>query len=640
MILPWKKRTHNKKNKKQLCDDLDVEVIIPTHFRCPISLDLMKDPVTLCTGITYDRESIDRWIEAGNETCPVTKQVLKTFYQIPNHILRRMIQEWCVDNRSQGVERIPTPRIPVSPYQVSEVCSRIVGATQRGDGNKCEELVRKIKNWCKESERNKRCILENGTSCTLSACFQSFASVSSEKHINLLGEILSVLSCMIPFGEENRSMLGSESSLRCIIWFLKSGDLSARQNAVLVLKELLYSDERQAITKTLLEIEGAVETLVYLIREPISPTATKASLMAIYYMISSTVNNNKITSRFLETGLVSVILEIIVEAEKSICEKALSVLDAICNTEQGKKEAYKNALIMPLLLKKILRVSDSATELSLSVFWKLCKERMKDEEGVIIEAIQVGAIQKLLVILQVGCGESTKGKVTELLKLLYVYKNRVDCVDSSMDFKKRKQKGFDDCKDCFDLEGREKTRWTSKKSVDGLDFAIDEVLATRKPGTIRIGLDIGGGVATFAVIMMERNITIVTTSMNLNGPFNNFIASRGVVPLYISISQRLPFFDNTLDIVHSMHVLSNWIPTRLLHFLLFDIYRVLRPGGLFWLDHFFCVGEQLKEVYAPLIESVGFNKLKWVVGRKLDHGPELREMYLSALLEKPLNNSW
>ncbi|TMW93525.1 hypothetical protein EJD97_011535 [Solanum chilense] len=203
----------------------------------------------------------------------------------------------------------------------------------------------------------------------------------------------------------------------------------------------------------------------------------------------------------------------------------------------------------------------------------------------------------------------------------------------------KSQKSFDDCKDCFDLNGREKRRWLSTKGA-GLDFSIDEVLAVKKPGTIRIGLDIGGGVATFAVRMRERNITILTTSMNLNGPFNTFIASRGVIPLYISISQRLPFFDNTLDIVHSMHVLSNWIPSTLLHFLLFDIYRVLRPGGLFWLDHFFCVGEQFEQVYAPLIESIGFNKVKWVVGRKLDRGPELNEMYLSALLEKPLKNSW
>ncbi|XP_042502895.1 probable methyltransferase At1g29790 [Macadamia integrifolia] len=200
------------------------------------------------------------------------------------------------------------------------------------------------------------------------------------------------------------------------------------------------------------------------------------------------------------------------------------------------------------------------------------------------------------------------------------------------------QKGFADCKDCFELGGREKSRWITQSH--GLDFSIDEVLAKKKPGTVRIGLDIGGGTGTFAVRMRERNITIVTTSMNLNGPFNSFIASRGVIPLYLSVSQRLPFFDNTLDIVHSMHVLNNWIPEKLLHFLLFDIYRVLRPGGLFWLDHFFCLEEQLEEVYVPMIETVGFKKVKWVTGRKLDRAPKIKEMYLSALLEKPLKRSW
>ncbi|GMI66116.1 hypothetical protein like AT5G37490 [Hibiscus trionum] len=429
MILSWKnRRALNKKNNNhRLCEDLDAEINIPTHFRCPSSLDLMKDPVTICTGITYDRENIERWIEAGNETCPSTKQVLNTFDQIPNHILRRMIQDWCVQNRSLGVERIPTPRIPVSPFEVSEICSRIAGATQRGDGNRCVELVRKIKNWGKESERNKRCIIENGTGCVLSACFESFSGDSYEKHVNLLVEILSVLSWMFPLGEEGRSKLGTESSLRCIIWLLRNGDLSARQASVLVLKEILQSDEIGIISNTLRAIEGVVEALFYLIKEPISPAATKASLMAIYCMISST---DKITSRFVEMGLVGVIVEAIVEAEKSVCEIGLGVLDEICNTKKGKEEACKNALITAVLVKKVLRVSNWATELAVSILWKLC-----EEESVRIEAIQVGAFKKLLVSLQVGCGENIRRKVKELLKLLNVYNNGLDsCVDSSMDF--------------------------------------------------------------------------------------------------------------------------------------------------------------------------------------------------------------
>ncbi|GAB4847422.1 hypothetical protein Ancab_026479 [Ancistrocladus abbreviatus] len=179
-----------------------------------------------------------------------------------------------------------------------------------------------------------------------------------------------------------------------------------------------------------------------------------------------------------------------------------------------------------------------------------------------------------------------------------------------------KAPGYYDCKDCFNLQGREKTRWLFDNG--GLDYGIDQVLAMKPKGTIRIGLDIGGGTGSFAARMSERNVTIVTSTVNLDGPFNSFIASRGLIPLHLSVSQRLPFFENTLDIVHSMHVLSNWIPDAMLEFTLYDIYRVLRPGGLFWMDHFFCRGAQLNETYIPMIDRVGFKKLRWNIGMKVD----------------------
>ncbi|XP_050235865.1 probable methyltransferase At1g29790 [Mercurialis annua] len=194
--------------------------------------------------------------------------------------------------------------------------------------------------------------------------------------------------------------------------------------------------------------------------------------------------------------------------------------------------------------------------------------------------------------------------------------------------------GYFDCKDCFDLLGREKTRWMFDNG--GIDYGIDQVLKYKPPGTIRIGLDIGGGSGTFAARMKERNVTIITSSMNLDGPFNSFIASRGLISIHVSVSQRLPFFENTLDIVHSMHILSNWIPDAMLEFTLYDIHRVLRPGGLFWLDHFFCTGSQLNETYIPMLDRVGFKKLRWNAGKKLDRGMHKNEWYFSALLEKPM----
>ncbi|KAK8675598.1 hypothetical protein V6N13_033663 [Hibiscus sabdariffa] len=52
----------------------DTFITIPKDFCCPISLDLMTDPVIISTGQTYDRRSIVRWMEEGHCTCPKTGQ--------------------------------------------------------------------------------------------------------------------------------------------------------------------------------------------------------------------------------------------------------------------------------------------------------------------------------------------------------------------------------------------------------------------------------------------------------------------------------------------------------------------------------------------------------------------------------------
>ncbi|KAI3462193.1 hypothetical protein Pfo_018856 [Paulownia fortunei] len=435
MTFFWRRRRGGRgdggKRKAPKGINSDMELTIPTHFRCPISLDLMTDPVSLSTGITYDRESIEKWIDAGNVTCPVTNQVLRNFDQIPNHAIRKMIQDWCVENKSYGVERIPTPRVPITPYEVSEVCSRMEAATQVGDESKCQELVRKIKNSAKESERNKRCFVGNGVGSAFANMFESFARFSVEKHVSLLKEILSALTGSFPLGEEGVSKLKSVVSLRCMAWFMKGEDLSSRQNAIFVLKELVSAD--QGCVDGLMEIEGIEEALFQIVKVPICPKATQACLVVIHHMMLLQEKSPTTTLRFVQMGLIPLILDIVVDGNKSICEKALGVLDRICNLEEGKESVYANALTIPLLVKKILRVSDTATIISISILWKLIG--LGDNENALVEAVQLGAFQKLLVVLQVGCGERTKEKVTELLKLMNLYRDKLDCYDSSMGLK-------------------------------------------------------------------------------------------------------------------------------------------------------------------------------------------------------------
>ncbi|KAL5989263.1 hypothetical protein ACLOJK_010153 [Asimina triloba] len=197
-------------------------------------------------------------------------------------------------------------------------------------------------------------------------------------------------------------------------------------------------------------------------------------------------------------------------------------------------------------------------------------------------------------------------------------------------------KGFFKCADCFNLTSHEMPRWM--KLVDAepnsnltADFLIVDVLSI-KPGEIRIGLDFSVGTGTFAARMTEFNVTIVSATINLGAPFNEMIALRGLVPLYLTINQRLPFFDNTLDIIHSTRFLDGWIDFQFLDFVLYDWDRVLRPGGLLWIDSFFCLNEDLND-YLEAFKMLRYRKHKWVVAPKLDK--DGREVFFSAVLEKP-----
>ncbi|KAG9144991.1 hypothetical protein Leryth_017458 [Lithospermum erythrorhizon] len=92
---------------------------IPSYFRCPLSLELMVDPVIVASGQTYDRASIQKWLDNGLIVCPQTRQGLLHTNLIPNYTVKALIINWCVEN---GIQ-LPTPCQPADFGQVSSKCS-------------------------------------------------------------------------------------------------------------------------------------------------------------------------------------------------------------------------------------------------------------------------------------------------------------------------------------------------------------------------------------------------------------------------------------------------------------------------------------------------------------------------------------
>lgn len=73
------------------------------NFLCPLTKEVMKDPVVLESSQNYERTAIEYWfrrcIEDGRDpTCPVTGQVLKSTEMKPNIGLAGAIEEWVSRN--------------------------------------------------------------------------------------------------------------------------------------------------------------------------------------------------------------------------------------------------------------------------------------------------------------------------------------------------------------------------------------------------------------------------------------------------------------------------------------------------------------------------------------------------------------
>ena len=66
---------------------------IPQAFICPITQDVLVDPVSTADGQTYSRAAIERWL-ASHRTSPVSNEVLAHRNVTPNHALRNAIEEW------------------------------------------------------------------------------------------------------------------------------------------------------------------------------------------------------------------------------------------------------------------------------------------------------------------------------------------------------------------------------------------------------------------------------------------------------------------------------------------------------------------------------------------------------------------
>ncbi|KAK6247464.1 hypothetical protein QUC31_019029 [Theobroma cacao] len=404
------------------------EIEIPPHFLCPISLQLMRDPVTISTGITYDRDSIEKWLfSCKNNTCPVSKQALHNSDLTPNHTLRRLIQAWCILNASHGIERIPTPKPLVDKTQISKLLK---------DAKKFPEMqlkcLKRLRSITLEGERNRSYLEAAGAVQFLVSMIKSYDSALLEVESNEGSELLKAsdeaLSIFYHIKVSQsclKSIISNDQEfVESLVQVMKNGNYQSRAYATMLLKDVFkVADPIQLMSATPEFFAEMVRTL----RDQISQQASKASLKLLVELCPW--GRNRIKA--VEGGAVFVLIEFLLKtSEKRACELALILLDQLCACAEGRAELLKHGAGLAIVSKKIFRVSHVASDRAVRILSSIC--RCSATSWVLQEMLQVGVVSKLCLVLQLDSSYKTKERAREILKLHSRVWRNPSCIPSHL----------------------------------------------------------------------------------------------------------------------------------------------------------------------------------------------------------------
>nr|XP_043609976.1 U-box domain-containing protein 9-like [Erigeron canadensis] len=321
-----KQGTNNLNDHHHDIIDDDKTTSCPQEYYCPLSKEIMRDPVIISTGKTYDRCSIQKWLKAGNRTCPRTQQVLSHTILTPNHLVRDMITQWC---KNRGV-RFPSP-----PLQYSNED----GLTE-ADHNHFVSLLRKLASSSLSEQKEAASTLRSLTKKIPS--FRAFFGESSDAIPQLLSPLSGKTSEIDPNLQEdlittllnlsihdNNKKLVAETpmAIPVLLDALELGTIETRSNAAATLFTLSALDSN----KSLIGKAGALKPLIDLLDEG-NVLAMKDAASAIFNLCI--VHENK--SRAVREGAVSVLLSKI--SDKVQVDELLAILAMLSSNQRAIEE--------------------------------------------------------------------------------------------------------------------------------------------------------------------------------------------------------------------------------------------------------------------------------------------------------------
>ncbi|XP_018719070.2 E3 ubiquitin-protein ligase PUB24-like [Eucalyptus grandis] len=398
------------------------DVEIPQYFLCPISLQLMRDPVTTVTGITYERESIEKWLSksssSGLATCPVTNQPLPRDSGLtPNHTLLRLIQAWCVGNAKNGVDQIPTPKSPLDRGRVRKLVKELAAE------HSIVEVMKELKGLVEESERNRACMVEAGVA---NAMVEAIIKCFRQSDTTCLGEALRILhSIWSPTAELKDLVKENCYFVDSLAWALhfRTGynGVESKTHALAIMKNVMEIANVSLKERLKLDL---FKSLVKILRDTrMSQQGIKSALLVLIEACPLGRNRHKM----IEAGVIFELVELeLGKPEKRVSELAFNLLAQLCSCADGRAQLLRHAGGIAMITKRTLRVSPAVDDKALQVLALVSKFSPTGE--VVMEMLRVGAVSKLCMVLQADCPAYLKSKARAVLRMHSNVWNNSPCI--------------------------------------------------------------------------------------------------------------------------------------------------------------------------------------------------------------------
>nr|XP_043620866.1 U-box domain-containing protein 13-like [Erigeron canadensis] len=370
---------------------------IPDDFRCPVSLELMKDPVIVSTGQTYERSCIERWLEAGHRTCPKTQQRLTSTSLIPNYVLRSLIAQWCETNGIEPPKRATRSASACTPAERSIIESLIrkLNSVSPDDQRTAAGEIRLL---AKRNADNRVAVAEAGAIPLLTHLLTAPDSRTQEHAVTAL---LNLSIC-----ENNKGSIVSSGAVPGIVQVLRTGSMEARENAAATLFSLSVIDEN----KVAIGSSGAIPPLVLLLSEG-TQRGKKDAATALFNLCIYQGNKG----RAVRAGIVPTLMGLLTEPESVMKDEALAILAIISSHPEGRL-AIGQAEAVPVLVGFIGNGSPRNKENAAAILVHLCSADQK----YLVEAQEVGVTGVLVDLLHHGTdrGKRKAGQLLEKMSRL------------------------------------------------------------------------------------------------------------------------------------------------------------------------------------------------------------------------------